>query len=529
MKLDGPNEQQVADSSDTRTGRRYHDLDSLRAAMMLLGLVFHVAWFFQPFYFWNPISDTRAHVGFLYFFCWVHQFRMQVFFLIAGFFACLLIRKRGHLSFLRNRFLRIVVPFAIAMLTIWPLMKLQYLRGGLVSGRILSDQSWMQQYWTVMSTIDWENEWIVHLWFLHCLLIVYCIAVVLFFLFESIVDRKNRIRPRLLSLINRISESHFGPILLAIPVSICMAHETTWLGIDSGPLKPVWSGVLAYWIFFAVGWCLYQAPQIIDVFARRWQAYLIVGSILSIGLCHYFHHLVMAGRDGTFYPLMTATEIDYPKLRLQLIESSENTRDSDARKVWNHLSPTYQEFIRDVSDPTSDQLSGLAAELSIAVVLNPEFSVDSRLGQSDGGVPHVDESVQNREWLAAKLDGAVSGRWECSVGIKVGYFFGYAFASWMLTFAMLGIFRSFFSHPSRSIRYLADSSYFLYLVHLPLQFEFSIYMANWDANAIVKFAAYNLLTFAVLLPIYHLYVRSTFIGFILNGRTYPLRMAEVEG
>ena len=127
--------------SPSGSGVRFHDMDSLRAAMMLLGLVFHAAWFFQPIYFGNTLTDTGGGTGYLYFFAWVHQFRMHVFFLIAGFFACLLVRKRGHFSFAKNRFMRIVVPLALSMVTIWPLMKLQYLRGGLVSGRILSDET----------------------------------------------------------------------------------------------------------------------------------------------------------------------------------------------------------------------------------------------------------------------------------------------------------------------------------------------------------------------------------------------------
>ncbi|MCA9140412.1 MAG: acyltransferase family protein [Planctomycetales bacterium] len=125
-------DQAQAMAQSPESGIRFHDMDSLRAAMMLLGLVFHVAWFFQPIYFWNTLSDSQGSIGFQYFFTWVHQFRMQVFFLIAGFFACLLIRKRGLLSFAKNRFLRVVIPLLISMLTIWPLMKLQYLRGVLL-------------------------------------------------------------------------------------------------------------------------------------------------------------------------------------------------------------------------------------------------------------------------------------------------------------------------------------------------------------------------------------------------------------
>ena len=277
---------------------RFHDMDSLRAAMMLLGLVFHAAWFFQPFYFGNTLSDSGASTGFLYFFAWVHQFRMQVFFLIAGFFACLLIKKRGHIGFAKNRFMRIVVPLGLAMLTIWPLMKLQYLRGGLVSGRILSDEPLLTQYWNSLleAAVGWRNEWIMHLWFLQCLILIYAIALVLRLLFDYVFDRHEKVRPLLESITNRVTLSHWGPVLLAIPVAVCMAYDLTWFGIDSGPIKPLWAGVFAYWIFFAVGWCLHASPQIIDVFVRRWPTYFVLGSLLSLALCGYFHKIMVSGR-----------------------------------------------------------------------------------------------------------------------------------------------------------------------------------------------------------------------------------------
>ena len=97
-----------------------------------------------------------------------------------------------------------------------------------------------------------------------------------------------------------------------------------------------------------------------------------------------------------------------------------------------------------------------------------------------------------------------------------------------MTFAMLGLFRQFFSNPSPTIRYLADSSFWLYLIHLPLQFELSIYLAPWEANGLLKFAIYNVLTFAISLPTYHYLVRPTWIGVLLNGRRYPIRQNPVS-
>ncbi len=510
------------------SGIRFHDMDSLRAAMMLLGLVFHAAWFFQPIYFGNTLSDSQGSTGFLYFFAWVHQFRMHVFFLIAGFFACLLVQKRGHLNFAKNRFVRVVIPLLLSMLTIWPLMKFQYVRGGLVSGRILSDEPLTTQYWTVLTTVDWPNEWIVHLWFLECLILIYAIALGLRLAFDYVIDRGNRIRPILEKLTNRLTRSHWGPVLLAVPVALCMAYDLTWFGIDSGPLKPLWAGVFAYWIFFAVGWCLFAAPQIIDVFVRRWPAYLIIGSILSLALCGYFNNLLMSGRISWFYPAILDTEIDYPSLRTGLLEAAESPEESGVHGViWDSLSPIYQDFVRSQDNPTSDQLTGFGMELTVATVLNPEFAA-----LMDGGVPTESDTetldpVANRELLAQLTNGAVAGRWPCPLWIRATYFYIYGLATWLMTFAMLGLFRQFVAHPSPSIRYLADSSYWLYLIHLPLQFELSIYLGLWEANGILKFVIYNVLTFAILLPTYHYLVRPTWIGYMLNGRLYPLRKNAV--
>jgi glucan biosynthesis protein C len=79
------------------------------------------------------------------------------------------------------------------------------------------------------------------------------------------------------------------------------------------------------------------------------------------------------------------------------------------------------------------------------------------------------------------------------------------------------------SRSSPAVRYLADASYWLYLVHLPLQFEISIHLAQWQANGFVKFLIYNVLTFAILIPSYHFLVRPTWLGLLLNGRLYPLK------
>ena len=73
---------------ENQENRRYHDLDFVRAAAMLLGLLLHVCIFFMPpeKYFWAS-GDYNGDVLNSQFLSFIHLFRMQLFFLLAGFFA----------------------------------------------------------------------------------------------------------------------------------------------------------------------------------------------------------------------------------------------------------------------------------------------------------------------------------------------------------------------------------------------------------------------------------------------------------
>ncbi len=510
---------------------RFHDLDSLRAAMMLLGVVFHAAWFFIPVYYGHTLSDVEGAWGYSYFFGWVHQFRMQTFFLIAGFFACLLVNKRGAWSFAKNRFMRVVLPLVLGLVTLWPLMKLQYLRGGLISGRIISDEPLWTQYAEALSNIKWQTEWLIHLWFLYTLIVLYVIAWLLRLAFDHVLDRSCVLRPRIELATNVITGSHWGPFVFAIPVAFCMAVDLTWFGIYSGEIEPLWFGIFAYWIFFAVGWCLFSKPQLINAFVSRWPLYVIAGSLMSLVLCNYFHSLLTSGRQTWAYPALTDVEIDYPSLRTKLLTAAATPdQQSEIGVVWNSLSPTYQQFLRDNREPTSDQASGFAVELSIATIFNDQFAgaVASQLPANSPAAATVPTSIElnpvhNRELLSVIFEGDISRFFTPPPWLRVSYFYAYSVASWLLVFGMLGLFRQFMSHPSPAARYMADSSYWLFLVHLPIQFEFSLYVAQWQANSFVKFILYNLITFAIAIPSYHFLVRSTWMGVLLNGRLYPLK------
>ena len=97
--------------------RRY-DLDALRATAMLLGIVLHAGLSFTPFP-W-AVQDERQSGFFWFLFAAIHGFRMPVFFVLSGFFTAMLWRGRGLKPVLSHRFRRVLLPFLLGLVTIVP-------------------------------------------------------------------------------------------------------------------------------------------------------------------------------------------------------------------------------------------------------------------------------------------------------------------------------------------------------------------------------------------------------------------------
>lgn len=78
------------------------------------------------------------------------------------------------------------------------------------------------------------------------------------------------------------------------------------------------------------------------------------------------------------------------------------------------------------------------------------------------------------------------------------------------------------------MRYLSDSSYWMYLTHLTLVILLQAWVRTWDVDPLLKFVFIVATTCTILLILYQLAVRYTFIGTILNGkRTRPSQHREL--
>ncbi|MFZ4733515.1 MAG: acyltransferase family protein [Pirellulales bacterium] len=99
-------------------GDRRHDLDALRAFAMLLGIALHAALSFFPSA-WL-VQDSRQSPVYGLFVGLVHGFRMPLFFLVSGCFTMLVYRRRGLAPLLRQRTARILLPLLLATVTVLP-------------------------------------------------------------------------------------------------------------------------------------------------------------------------------------------------------------------------------------------------------------------------------------------------------------------------------------------------------------------------------------------------------------------------
>ena len=103
--------------------RRYYGLDALRGGMMLLGVVLHASEFYlaspPPQVVGLPIDRNTSYLFDLVFH-FIHSFRMPLFFVLAGFFAALLVEKRGMWGTYKDRAARILAPLLVGVFTLVP-------------------------------------------------------------------------------------------------------------------------------------------------------------------------------------------------------------------------------------------------------------------------------------------------------------------------------------------------------------------------------------------------------------------------
>lgn len=111
----------------------------------------------------------------------------------------------------------------------------------------------------------------------------------------------------------------------------------------------------------------------------------------------------------------------------------------------------------------------------------------------------------------------------------LGFAMLYGFASWAWTIAIIGFAVRHLSGHSPARRYLADASYWIYIVHLPILIALQTLLAPYPWPWFAKYPLILAVAFAIMLASYQLVVRYSFIGAILNGKKHkPAKMKRAE-
>jgi glucan biosynthesis protein C len=263
----------------TQGSARLHYLDAMRSVLMLLGLVLHAArpydtgsWRVKDVQQW-PLLDGLVST--------LHLFRMPAFFVVAGFFAMYLVRRRPTGVFLRERLRRVLVPLAVVLLTVNVLQAwfvARFVQGdttGLLTGVLLPQ--------------FWSGSLVSHLWFLVCLALYFSATA----LAAPLLRRMAEWQPAL--------SSRGWALMLAVVIAIAMTMPVAAavLGKLLAPtLHQHWFGlihpmtVLEYLPFFAVGIVLCAYPPLLERFSRvTWPA-VALAAVGGAGL------YLLNGRDG---------------------------------------------------------------------------------------------------------------------------------------------------------------------------------------------------------------------------------------
>jgi glucans biosynthesis protein C len=115
--------------------------------------------------------------------------------------------------------------------------------------------------------------------------------------------------------------------------------------------------------------------------------------------------------------------------------------------------------------------------------------------------------------LTPNLDGPAAQDWRMA-----GYAALYAVACWAWTVAIIGFAVRHLAGESPARRYLADASYWIYIIHIPIVMALHTLLAPYAWPWFVKYPLVLAIAFAVMLVSYRWLVRYSFVGAILNGK-----------
>lgn len=238
----------------TSTPQRLYALDNLRALMMWLGIVLHVAanhltgpmllpWRDQAT---SRLADLLVAV--------IHVFRMPVFLILAGYFVALLVQRRGATQMLRHRMRRLALPFVV----FWPIVFT--LTGVLVvlyvhraeRGYFGFDPEIVPRvpHAPLINTL--------HMWFLYQLT---GLALLTFAALRLAPHLPQGLRDHIAGAFRVLGERVWGFAVLALPLGLIGAQYSFGILTVTGSFAPPLNEWLHHGLFYVFGYFLFMHHQ----------------------------------------------------------------------------------------------------------------------------------------------------------------------------------------------------------------------------------------------------------------------------
>ena len=101
---------------------------------------------------------------------------------------------------------------------------------------------------------------------------------------------------------------------------------------------------------------------------------------------------------------------------------------------------------------------------------------------------------------------------------ELGIAFAYDLTGWLWSIALIGLVCRYLPTQNSVLRYLSDSSYWVFLVHMLGTIGFGALLFKVQLPGEVKMLINIAATTLVCLASYHLFVRNSWVGVLLNGR-----------
>lgn len=268
---------------------RLHSLDSLRAIMMLLGLVLHSAVTYGLTDFGSawPIKDPKTtSVSNDFIVALIHTFRMPIFFLVAGFFGSMLFYERKPLEMIKNRISRLVYPFLVFLLLLWSTNVFTFEYTKLVFAG--SDNALSEAIDLFSNPFTFIPHHTIHLWFLYYLILITGTSVLLAVLLKTFPRLTTNIYKTFSWIIRK-------PILRVLFFSVLTFLGYITLGISevktSGSFTPNFNAFIFYFFFYIVGWVLFKSKHLLaSLMALDWTCTLL--GIILFSIYFFFNQLL---------------------------------------------------------------------------------------------------------------------------------------------------------------------------------------------------------------------------------------------